>query len=513
MKNENTNSQELAAIVAARNINNVEVQLFWYDNRLLIYPPKEEVLKLLQFPEKQRVCDKSTRFVPRMVVKVKKAFSIVKSHGESICVTFQGFLMSVALNLIHSGTTFDIKDLRICSAAAGTFPEPRYDLMHGFRFSQEELLSTMLKQDCSGLLEAPTRYGKTTLMVNTLRAFPTLPAVVTAPGVDLIEQLYDDITGERGIHDREVRLIGGGKNQKPTYTGINIVSMDSLHKLGAGAIRLLLCDEPHAAPATSRLHQIDQFPFARRYGFGATLAGRSDGKDLLIQGLFGHVLSRRTYLEAVAEGAICPLHIIFLEVEVTPRGFRTRDDAYDELLFDSHEVALTVADICHDVIPPDQQTLIFIKHEKQAELFMDKIGRDTSLAMAKKMTKTERSELTQLLRENVITRCLCTRIFVQGVTFPDVRVLINAEAGGNTTSAIQKPGRLAQIRPGKKCGIVIDLNFVPQEGFKLKDYKGEPWTAPVTDSKARRKAYENKGYEIHDVKNVKELKKVFYSLQ
>lgn len=504
---------EIAAIVAAREANKVDVQLFWYDNRLLIYPAYEQLLHCLEFTEKQRVCDKSTRFVPRMVFKRQKAYTITKSHGAQICVTFQGFMQDVVRQAVLSDLTFNLKDLRITAASAGTFPEPRYDLMYGFRFSQEDLLTEFLRKDCSGLLEAITRYGKTALIINTLRAFPSLPAVVTAPGVDLITQLHEDVTGERGITGREVRLIGGGKNQKPTYTGINVVSMDSLHKLDPGKIRLLLCDEPHAAPAASRLNQIDQFQYARRYGYGATLEGRSDGKDLLIKGLFGPVLVRKTYLEAVAEGAICPLHIIFLEVEITPQGFRTRDDAYASILFESHDIALLVADICHDVVPEDQQTLIFIKHEKQAELFLDKIGHETSLAMAKKMTTAERMEMTNLLRNNTITRCLCTRIFVQGVTFPDVRVLINAEAGGNTTSAIQKPGRLAQIRPGKKCGIVIDLNFVPQEGFKLSDYKGEPWTAPIGDSKARRKAYENKGYTIHDVKNIHELKQVFNSLQ
>lgn len=505
--------QNIAAIVAAKRTKDVDVVFFRYDNQLLFYPALDVLLPCITFRESVCKCDKSTRFLPKMTSVLQPAYSLVKTHGEEVCCTFQGFYNILLSVLVANNLMWHTEDLRIAAASNGTFPEPRYDLMHGFWHSQEALITELLRKDMSGLLEAPTRYGKSTLMLNTLRAFPTLPAVLTAPGVDLIKQLYADVMGERGIKGREVRLIGGGKNQKPTYTGINVVSMDSLHKLEAGAIRLVLCDEPHAAPATSRLRQIDRFPYARRYGYGATLKGRSDGKDLLITGLFGPVLACRTYLEAVAEGAICPLHVIFVPVEVTPREYSKLQDAYTDILFENHDVALLIADICNKVIPPDQQTLVFVKTETQADIVADKIGTDPSVAMAKLLTNSERADLVEQVRLNQIKRCLCTRIFVQGVTFPDVRVLINAEAGTGTTSAIQKPGRLAQCRPGKKCGIIIDLQFVPPPGVSIKDYRGEFWVSTINHCKKRRDAYAEKGYTIHDVKNLKELKAKFDSLQ
>ena len=115
------------------------------------------------------------------------------------------------------------------------------------------------------------------------------------------------------------------------------------------------------------------------------------------------------------------------------------------------------------------------------------------------------------MKENIIKRCLCTKIYVQGVTFSDVRILVNLEGGGNNTSAIQKPGRLAEIRPNKKCGIVIDLLFVPP-GNEWGDYAGEEWLALCRDSKARKTAYEEKGYNITIVNNVQQLKEKFDEL-
>lgn len=353
----------------------------------------------------------------------------------------------------------------------------------------------------------------TTLMVNTLRAFPTLNTVVTAPGVDLVKQLYADITGPRGIPkgSREVRLICSGKGRTPATTpgGITICSADSLDKCDYQNTELLLADEPHSLVTTTRLDKINAFTRARRIGYGATLKGRFDGRDALIEGVFGPVLANRTYKEAVAEGAICPLAIIFLKVEIPKKNYRDRNTAYSSLLFHNPNIMSLAKRICFEVIPEEWQTLIFIKDENQAEMLLEEMNDEATIAMAKRMTSKEREEVDRLMKENVIKRCLCTKIYVQGVTFSDVRVLLNLEAGGNNTSAIQKPGRLAEIRPGKKCGIVLDLMFTPPSGASSVEIRSSAWNALCIDSMNRRKAYEECGYDVYTVNNLRELKDTF----
>lgn len=348
----------------------------------------------------------------------------------------------------------------------------------------------------------------TTLMVNTLRAYPDLPAVVTAPGVDLCQQLYDDLTGPRGIHDRPITLWGSGKRVR-AHDGIIVCSVDSLHHLQTENVRLLLADEPHALVTEERLPKINAFTNARRIGYGATLKGRFDGRDDLITGLFGSVLANRTYKEAVKEGAICPLHVIFLKIELPARWFPTRNVAYDNLFFRNTTMANITSQICNEVIPSDWQTLIFIKNEKQADLYREAIGAESTVAMAKRMSKDERIEIASMMKQDIIKRCLCTKIYVQGVTFSDVRVLINCEAGGNNTSAIQKPGRLAEIRPGKRCGIVIDFMFVAPEGCNAYNYENQHWPCLVRDSNNREMAYRDMGYTIHEVETIDEMKLIF----
>lgn len=436
----------------------------------------------------------------------RKLYTTVQTSVTEYAVTYSGFLSRLLEVCVVNNIPFTVEDLRVAREGRD-LPPPRLDLIGGFRFSQEELLKQALLIDKSGLIGAPTRYGKTTLMVNYAKAYPTVPTVVVAPGVDLCRQLYDDFTGPRGVGDREVKLLcTGSKDKEMSYDGITVCSADSVTKLDPGVARLVLADEPHSLVTDRRVAAINKaFPLARRIGFGATLSGRFDGADPLIEGLFGPVLSERTYLEAVAEGAICPLAVIFIDRWLnTP--YANRDRAYKQLLFENQHMANLAAQLCHEVIPEDFQTMLFIKNEKQADLYRRAIGMDSTIAMAKRMTNDERERVTNLMRENVIKRCLCTDIYVQGVTFSDVRVLINCEAGGNNTTAIQKPGRLAEIRPGKKCGIVFDFFFKDANGSLDKA------SCLVRDSFNRQLAYTEKGYEVIHVNTVEEAKQRFNEL-
>lgn len=468
------------------------VKIVQYDDRLLIKPMSECFRKALTLFERS----------------LEGARSVAAyAEQDGVGITYPGFAGMLAEVAMRNNILPDVQDRRKCRISAG-FPAPKLDAMYGFRFSQESLITEALKKDCSGLIGAPTRYGKTTLMVNTLRAFPDLPAVVVAPGVDLVNQLYEDLTGERGVKGREIRRITGQTSRKdPSDEGITVCTIDGLKYIDEDHPRLLLADEPHSLVTDTRLSLLNKFTRARRYGYGATLTGRFDGRDRLITGAFGPVLSNKTYKEAVAEGAICQLHVIFLRVELTPTNAWSRNQAYSAALFLNPAMANTVATICKNVVPAEWQTLVFIADENQAELYLSFMEDGTALAMAKRMGPKQRKELVEHMRANNIKRCLCTNIFVQGVTFSDLLVLINCNAGSKYTSTIQKPGRLAEIRPGKKCGIVIDFMFdIPDD---LDCNGGDAWTMPYFDSLNRKKVYEKMGYGVHEVNSMQELKSVF----
>ena len=468
----------------------------WDDSVLTIAPSFPELEKFLTYKEKSLEQDKKNPYKRVTKVKVVPLYTEIENkNGYKVIQTMQGLWLKVKNFLEENGVSVKFYDMRL------KFVKPKLELMTGFRFKQRELLVEFLNTDCSGLLGAPTRYGKTTLIKNTIRAFPNVNTVVTVPGADLVKQLYDDI--KAAVPNRDVRLIGAGSSKQPG-DDINVVSMDSLHKCDADTCRLLLIDEPHASVTNSRLPELSKFDKARKIGFGATLKGRFDQKDILIEALIGPVLAERTFKEAVAEGAVCPL-IVYMIVIPLKGALGDRDRAYKDNLFASTTVAKAVKWICHDLLPKDWQTIVFIKNEKQAEFYLNWIGEEGTIAMAKRLTKKEREDLMQRMCSDEIKRCLASDIYAQGVTFNHVRALINLSGGGANTSTIQKPGRLAEVRPGKKCGVVFDFFFNPGTA------QGEGAMALYRESKARVQAYAEKGYEVTFVTGYNELENSFKS--
>jgi superfamily II DNA or RNA helicase len=473
---------------------NTEVNMLWDDAVLTIAPSNAKLEKFLTYKEKTLAQDPNNPWKRFTKVTVNPLFKVISEEkGNRVIQTLQGMWLKTKTFLEQEGYTVKFYDMRL------QFVKPRLDLMLGFRFKQEELLTKFLNTNCSGLLGAPTRYGKSTLIKNTLRAFPNVNTVVTAPGADLVKQLYEDV--KEALPHREVKLIGAGSTKSPC-DDVNVVSMDSLHKCDTDSCRLLLIDEPHACVTNSRLPEFVKFDKARKFGYGATLKGRFDQRDILIEALIGPVLAERTFREAVAEGAVCPLIVYMIVIPLTGE-FNDRDRAYKANLFKGERVAKAVRWICHELLPNDWQTLLFIKNEEQAEYFLDWIGTDGTIAMAKRLTKTEREDLMERMKSSEIKRCLASEIYAQGVTFNHVRSLINLSGGGANTSTIQKPGRLAEVRPDKKCGIVFDFMFTPGTS------KGAGAQALYRESSARVKAYREKGYEIIFVDSYNELEKSF----
>lgn len=384
------------------------------------------------------------------------------------------------------------------------FPKAQLERMVGFRFSQKQLLTDALSKNLSGLVGAPTRFGKTTLMVNTLRAYPGLKTVVTAPGVDLLKQLREDLQAK--LPNRKITGLYTGCSNKYQGDDITVVSMDSLEKCDFHGTELVLIDEPHSVVTQSRGKFLNSFTRARRIGYGATLNGRYDRADILIQAIIGPVLSNRTYLEAVAEGAVAPIEVCMLKLKFKPFKANDRDRAYKSLIWNQPNFHQLVADICKQCLPPEWQTLVFIKNEKQADGIKDCIP-DGTIAMAKVLTTTQRRELFELMAEDKVKRCICSEIYSTGVTFHEVRALINAGGGGANIGCIQKPGRLAEIRPGKKCGLVIDFLWEcdDREFEADRNPKVNQWTAIVKDSAARKNVYEKKGYNVTIIESIEDL--------
>lgn len=349
-------------------------------------------------------------------------------------------------------------------------------------------------------------YGMTALC----RAFPNSKTVVVAPGVSLCEQLYDHFV--ETLPHRDVRGVYTGSRNKHQGPDITVCSMDSMDKMDPDDTDLLIIDEPHAVVADERLPKLAAFTKSRKYGFGATLTGRFDKKDRLIEGLIGPVITNVTYKEAVGLGAISPLKVIMVKIpfskDVIPGARVERQTVYKRLLTQSAKTARLVKKIIDEVVPSDWQTMAFIMDEKQADFYMQEaFPPHGTIAMAKKMSPKERKDVTNRIATGELVRVLASNIYVQGITFPDLKVVINLAGGGANTTAIQKPGRLLQVRPGKNYGVMIDFVFECVDSAQ-EDRKNPPYMGIVGESWARHKAYADIGYDIEFVSSAEQAAEI-----
>lgn len=470
--------------------------IIWSNSDLRITGPENIKLQnKLKYTEK-RLEPKTHGWGFQVRFKTVEIYNMQRNlDGTVTYQTFQGLLDVVIALLKKQKLTYTIYDNR------GAFPKPRLEFMKGFRFNQQEVITKALLADKSGLVSAPTRYGKTVLMTNTINAYPDLHIAVLAPGIDLLQQLKLAI--ETYCPTREVAGIYSGSRSKKESDDVTVCSFDSLHKIDMASYDLVLIDEPHAAVSEGRAYHLLGFTKARILGFGATLEGRWSGNDIMIKGLIGPVISEVTYKECVAMGALCPIHVYFVPVTYTGQGIKSRDSALKRYLYNNETFQSLVGKISNEILPASWQTLLFINNEKQAENLLPKV-QDGFLAMAKLFkNKDERSSIFAKLKNEELKRVLCTNIYSTGVTIDNIRAIVNCDAAGaGGILSIQKPGRLAEIKPNKKEGVLIDFLFTPKNPDKCSPEDLALYKAAM----ARYKAYTDKGYIVDIIPDISLIK-------
>ena len=443
------------------------------------------------------------------------------SHKDVFVIgTYQGLIDRVVDTIKKHGdlilNTFDTRT---------KFPEPDFSKMGGFRGNQEWFTRTLVAANRSGIGKAPTRYGKTTCCGNILRCYPLVNGkpqvrfIVSAPGVNLLPQLSASL--HRMLPDREIKDIYSGSKDRTECDDINIVSPDSLHKIRKDAgPTIFVGDETHCYGASIRSLNLNQFVHTRYLSIGATDTGRFSGNDIVIEGLFGPRLVETTYKDCVELGMLCPIEVSIIRVPYKPFRCATRDTAYKKLVYNNKTFAKLVDKIQKDIIPQQWQTLIFISTEKQGDFFNQTFEHPMRLAMDKTFkgydredgthvsANKERLEFLDMLEKNDVKRCLCSSIYSTGVTIPEIKCIINCQGGGGSTSSVQKPGRLAEIKPNKKAGYLIDFLFEPivetaEDEAILKDSQCK---SVNRDCLNRIKSYKKTGYKIEYMDSPEEIR-------
>ena len=428
-------------------------------------------------------------------------------------ITMPGFMHRIK-NILHEyGIPYVIRDIR-------TPPPPidYYKAMQGLREYQYDPALDMLMAG-GGICGCPTGFGKTHLIAalfngispEELNARNTPLSVLAATDKDVSQKNYNDL--QRILPGRDIGLVMSG--HKKWSSDIQVITLDSLHKLDPNDIGILVVDEVHTAGTEKRSERISAVRKALKWGVSATPLGRFDGGDLKTEGMFGPVVTTRTYTQGVEVGALVPIEVYYLNCPEPDCGlayFQKLSTKHSQLgrgiEKNKHLVALLKE--LSDRIPQDMQTLMIMQHLSQMNELQGAIKgyaqvhaeqSDDNLVQKqlfnlKPVKSSERNKMYKRVESGELKRTMSTYVYKQGVNFPQLEVVICPGGGGSKLVAGQIPGRTSRRIVGKDKSYIIDFwhpwdqTITDKPGGVSQNKPG----ALLRDDKARDKVYRELGF-------------------
>lgn len=441
-----------------------------------------------------------------------------QQYNQSL-LTMPGFMHRIKMALKEVGWSYKIFDERT--------PMPKPDMvaaMAQLRDYQVEAAYTAIVSG-GGILSCPTGYGKTHLIgaiikafsPNELKARGTPLTVVTTPSKDITEKDYNDL--KEMMPDRDIGLVMSGSNK--FSEDIQVITLDSLHRLNPNDVGIIIVDEIHAAASDTRAESLLSFRKAARWGVSATPDGRFDGRDLVTEGLVGPVVYTTTYADGVKCGALVPITVYWLECPEPVMGiekylnFSSRAGRYRHGVLRNQKRNMFIGQLMQQ-LPKPMQAMCIMQFLEQMDHILPHCGTGMTIVHAEtdatkigkfknlhSITPRERRDIYEQMESAEIKRILSTYVYRQGVNFPQLEVVINAGGGGSDIVAKQIPGRESRKTVDKSHSFLVDF-WHPWD--TVKDKRDRIVAGPVhADDQAREKAYTHLGFEQIWVKGLKEL--------
>lgn len=409
-------------------------------------------------------------------------------------------LLSRVLNILsESGVRVDVQTRMTPSPRPGCYT-PDWEVisrgeMFQLRAGQLECLQAVANNP-GGVIHATMGFGKTFLFSAICALFPRARIAVVCPGIPICRTAHRRLL----TYFPNVGLYGGGK--KIAGERITVFSADSVHYSDED-YDIVLCDEAHALVSDKRSSALLQaFPRAWFYGFTGTPTGRGDGADARLEAMFGPIIFRLTYPEAVAAGLVVPLRVRWVPVRTDPVEYGSTDTSrFRWCIWRNQQRNQVIADDIRSHVRPDTQVLVSVAtFEHAVHLWQllpdfqlcyssadeDQIRRLTRLGVLPPdftpMNAAQRNQLAEGFERGEIKRVIATDVWSTGVDFSSLQVLYRCDARSSEILDNQWPGRVARLDDGKEFGEIVDFVDYFDETFYRK-------------SVARRRHYKKNGWE------------------
>lgn len=340
------------------------------------------------------------------------------------------------------------------------------------RAGQDRALGIIATQS-HGQFEAPTGWGKTTIMGIVCAMYPKARIMICTPGLQL---LSNTVSRLRPIFGMEVGECSGSKSEKGRIIVTTYGSLKKATTLLGNPADIILVDECHKAAAPEFSNTLAEITgYSKIFGFTATPEGRSDNAELVTEALLGPVVFRVGYNDMVEAGAVCPMQVAVISTSGIVDGpFLGNTDSqvskkrhgYWRNKKRNKLIATTVKEIPKQYgLPEDAQTLILvetIEHANNLASLLPEFAvihgeRDSQLA-AQGIDAPTCGELREQFESGKLRKAIATGMWGTGVDFVQLDVLIHASGAPSHITTTQWAGRNSRIRKDKSFGLLVDYS-------------------------------------------------------
>lgn len=323
-------------------------------------------------------------------------------------------------------------------------------------------------------VELATGLGKSLIIALICKRLG-LPAVVTAPTLSIAGQLFADMT--RLFGKRRVGAFFAGKKQANRFFTVAVsksltaVAPDSPEGRALAARPVLICDEAHLTPAETLQRVVLRLLAAAPYRFflsGTQL--RTDGLDLVLEGIVAEILLRKSVREGVGEGYLAkPCFTQYLTYSPSPAAQDGDPVKMNRVHHQRNERVLRHAGgLVRAALQAGRRPLVLVQEVSQfvdllpflggAEVGFAHGGLDAKQkqAVAAPYHKSRPAELVGLFDAGALPGLVGTQCIGMGTDIKTANVVIDLVGLASETRLRQNVGRGTRIHGGKKLFHYVD---------------------------------------------------------
>lgn len=341
--------------------------------------------------------------------------------------TYSGLVSHIQENIPN----IQVIDKRVFPEIDLKVPELTKDL----REYQIEYLLQALKEKRM-IIHATTGSGKTMIMASLLASLESLPALIIAPNVSVMGQLVKELTNL--IPWAKFGLVGDGNYQVYKHWVIGLAG--SLIKVPVDELRrfkVVLVDECHTSAAQQCHDVILSVNAPYRFGFSGTPTGRSDGKDLVVEGLIGKIVKLIEREELVSQGFIAETQVNFHRA-----AWDGNYHVLEDLLIVNNPLRNQLIKKIVDKSGA-RSVLILVRRIDHGKI-LEKMFGSKSIFLSGEDESEIREEVREDLKRGKYRILIASKIFSAGIDIPSLELGVYAAGGKSIIETIQSAGRVSR---------------------------------------------------------------------